>query len=61
MPVVPEIASFVDVWRRLQIPYYEEARLYLAAARQDGEFGDQNEVSVFLPDTCLSIIERYEE
>jgi hypothetical protein len=56
----PDMRSFVATIRRLHIPYYEEARQYFAAARDDEYFRDQNEVSVFLPETCRRIIERYE-
>jgi hypothetical protein len=59
MPEPPDRRSFVDATRRLHIPYYEEARLYFAAAREDGHFLDSNEVAVFLPATCLAIIKRY--
>src|ERR1700704_3579748 len=58
-PHQPEMRSFVDTIRRLHIPYYEEARRYMAEAQSDGYFGDQNEVSVFLPETCKAIIARY--
>ncbi len=60
MPGTPELRSFVDVIRRLHIPYYEEARLYFEAAVSEGYFSDQNEVSIFVPETCKAIIERYE-
>lgn len=54
-----DMRSFVEVWRRLQIPHYEEARLYFADALADGWFADHNEVSIGLPKTCRLIIERY--
>jgi hypothetical protein len=60
MPTPPEMRSFVDTVRRLHIPYYEEARRYFSEADADGYFSNQNEVSVFLPETCKAIIERYE-
>lgn len=56
----PERRSFVDTVRRLHIPYYEEARRYFSDATSDGWYSDQNEVSIFTPDTCESIIKRYE-
>jgi hypothetical protein len=58
-PPMPDRRSFTDTLRRLQIPYYEEARRYFADAGDEGYFSDQNEVSIFLPKTCKSIIERY--
>jgi len=56
----PDMPSFVDTVRRLQIPYYEEARRYFSDAIDDGYFSDQNQVSIFLPRTCQDIIKRYE-
>jgi hypothetical protein len=56
----PDLRSFTDTVRRLHIPYYEEARTFFATARSDGWFSDQNEGSIFLPSTCLAIIERYQ-
>jgi len=58
-PPEPEMRSFVEAIRRLHLPYYEEARQYIADAHSDGCFDDQNEVSVFLPETCKAIIARY--
>jgi hypothetical protein len=55
---LPEVRSFVDVIRRLQIPYYEEARQYFSDAVNEGWYGDQNEASIH--QTCKSIIQRYE-
>ena len=60
MRTLPEMRSFVDTVRRLHIPYYEEARQYFSKVDADGQFSGQNEVSVFLPETCKAIIERYE-
>ena len=55
---VADMRNFVDTLRRLQIPHYEEARKYFGQAESDGYFSDQNEVSIFLPNTCLAIIDR---
>ena len=41
MPPPPDMRSFVGTMRRLHIPYYEEARRYFAAARDDAYFQDQ--------------------
>jgi hypothetical protein len=57
---LPERRSFVDTVRRLHIPYYEEARRYFSDALNEGWYSDQNEVSIFTPTTCESIIKRYE-
>jgi hypothetical protein len=58
---VPELRSFTDVIRRLHIPHYEEARLYFDTAIASGDFDSQNENSIFFAETCLAIIEQYEE
>jgi hypothetical protein len=58
---VADIRNYVDTLRRLQIPYYEEARRYFGEALSDGYFSDHNEVSIFLPETCVAIIEHYEQ
>jgi hypothetical protein len=57
---VGDMPSFVDTVRRLHIPYYEEARTYFHAAREDGWFGGTNEAAIHMPDYNLQIIERYE-
>ena len=61
LPAITDLPSFVEVFRRLHIPYYEEARLYFGDALQDGHFARHNEVAIFLPETCKAIIERYEK
>jgi hypothetical protein len=58
-PRVRDVREFVEVFRRLHLPYYEEARLYWDRAHQDGFFGDMNEVLVFLPFTLKSLVEKY--
>lgn len=50
---------FLDVFRRLQLPYYEEARLYWNKARADGYFAGANEVWIYLPQTLKNLIEEY--
>lgn len=55
----PEIRPYVEVFRRLHLPYYEEARLYWGDAIQDGEFDGINEVAIFMPEKLERIVERY--
>lgn len=50
---------FLEVVRRLQIPYYEEARIYWNRARADGFFCGANEVWTYLPETLKCLIEEY--
>jgi len=58
-PHVRNVREFVEVVRRLHVPYYEEARLYWDRARRDGFFEDMNEVVIFLPFTLKSLVEKY--
>lgn len=56
---IADIRLFLEVFRRLQLPYYEEARLYWDKARDDGFFANENEVSLYLPETLKYIIDNY--
>lgn len=53
--------EFITIMRRLQTPYYEEARLYRTQAERDGFFKGINEYWPFLKDTLHSIIRLYEK
>jgi hypothetical protein len=54
-----DIRGFVEIARRLTIPYYEEARRYFHAASQDGNLAAYNEVERYTPETLLWILELY--
>lgn len=56
---ISDIRLFLEVFRRLQLPYYEEARLYWNKARDAGFFADVNEVSLYLPKTLKYIVDNY--
>jgi len=56
---VADVRGFVEFVRRVAIPYYEEARLYLKQANQEGFIGDQNEISIYSESVLKSIIENY--
>lgn len=58
---IADMRLFLDVFRRLQIPYYEEARLYWAEARTDGFFAGANEVWTYLPRTLQALVEEYRD
>lgn len=58
---IADIRMYLEVYRRLQIPYYEEARLYWDRARHDGFFAGANEVWTYLPRVLKSVIEEYSE
>lgn len=50
---------FVEIFRRLQIPYYEEARLYWNKAIADGYFNEANEIWSYLPENLKVLITKY--
>ena len=63
-PVLPtastsDFRKWVELFRRLQTPYYEEARLYFDRAYNDGFFDGANEIWPYLPDTLRYIVEHY--
>lgn len=51
--------EFVEFFRRLTIPYYEEARRYFPTAIQEGYFEDVNELVLYTPDYLRRLITRY--
>ena len=59
-PSVGDLREWTVLLRRLQVPYYEEARQYLPRAIRDS-FGEANEVAFYMPATLKSIIEHYRE
>ena len=58
-PMVESLREWAEFARRLTIPYYEEARLYMNRAEADGFLEGMNEIMVYLPDTLKAIIEQY--
>lgn len=58
-PEVFNVREFVELFRRLQTPYYEEARLYWSDARADGIFSSENEVSIYGKPLLKHIIDTY--
>jgi hypothetical protein len=54
-----DIQEFLEIIRRLHIPYYEEARKYRQKAVEEGFYDGANEVWPYLQDTLKAIIERY--
>lgn len=59
---IADFREYVDFARRITIPYYEEARLYLNQAIGDG-FLDPggNEVRLYMEDVLKSVVEEYSE
>lgn len=60
-PEVSDIREWVEIFRRLFVPYYEEARLYWQQALAENYFDSFNEVYIYQPETLRRLIERFEE
>lgn len=58
---VKSTREFADLVRRLQVPHYEEARLYWSKAEQDGYFDGANQVSPYTQATLTRIVEQYSD
>lgn len=56
---IENFVEFTDFFKRLTIPYYEEARQYFTRAIRDGYVEDDNEIFLFTPERLRSIIEHY--
>ena len=56
---VRDLAEWTTLFRRLFLPYYEEARLYWDAAEHDGYFADHDPVSAYCPQVLQQLIEIY--
>lgn len=55
------IRNWVEFTRRLQVPYYEEARLYWEKAMRDGFFDSPSETYLYLPDKLKDLVEQYRD
>ncbi len=58
-PWVQDAQEFVELTRRLTVPYYEEARTVWQAARADGFFADLDETTMYLPATLEALVKKY--
>ncbi len=56
---VKDADEFVDFFRRLQVPYYEEARRLFGNEDYLDQNSDNNEVSPYLPDVPKKTIMEY--
>lgn len=54
---IKDLDNFTDFFRRVQLPYYEEARKYFDTDLTKHEMQDSNEVSPYLEDMLKRIIE----
>jgi hypothetical protein len=58
-PGVKDPSEWAKLFRRLHLPYYEEARLYWHRADADGYFADTAEETRYSQDVLKEIIEKY--
>lgn len=57
---ISDFSEFVDFFKRLTIPYYEEARKYFQEAIEDEEIcGDENEIYLFSEENLKKIVQKY--
>ncbi len=56
---VNDMDEFVDLFRRVQTPYYEEARTKFDKAELLDDFSDSNEEEPYLEEQLKEIIEKY--
>ncbi len=56
---IENLAEFADFLRRIKLPYYEEARLYLDAAKTQGYIGGSNELRIFTKEFLYGVIENF--
>jgi hypothetical protein len=58
---VSNIRKWSETYKRLHLPYYEEARMYFERTKADGYFEDANEIYCYKPENLKAMIERYEK
>jgi hypothetical protein len=58
---IADLDQFMDFFRRVQLPYYEEARLILRAPTEEVEehLSGSSEVAPYTPDNLKSLVEQY--
>lgn len=56
-----DIRSWSELYRRLYLPYYEEARLYFEEARSAGFYEGHNELLPYIEDTLIRVIREFKQ
>lgn len=56
---IRSISEFVDLFRRVQTPFYEEARIHFADPEVQEQLSDYNEYAPYLPETLERIARDY--
>lgn len=57
-PHAENMREWADLMRRVIVPYYEEARLHLARALEEGFLDDLEDRAVFSPTTLKAVIQQ---
>ncbi len=60
-PRISNMRKVVEIFRRLHLPYYEEARLYWAEAQYEDYWGGANEVWTYQPQHLAELCEYYRQ
>jgi len=56
---INDMDEFVDFFRRVQTPFYEQARRKFSSEAVRSDFDDSNEVLPYLPETLKRIAAKY--
>lgn len=56
---VTDLRNWTEVFRRLHLPYYEEARRYFDQARHEGDLEGMSEVALYAEDTLRRLVDEY--
>jgi hypothetical protein len=59
MPDLPDMSEYADFVRRVQVPYYEQARRYFSDHDLLADYSDANEFYPYIPENLQSIIKKY--
>lgn len=58
-PEINDMEEYVELAKRLTVPYYEEARLYWGSFLSSGNYNEYDAVTVYFPDNLKRIIEEF--
>lgn len=56
---VKDVRNWVEVFRRLHVPYYEEARFHFDRARSGGDLEGMNEIGLYSERVLKHLVEAY--
>ncbi|NQS98573.1 MAG: hypothetical protein HQ591_08970 [candidate division Zixibacteria bacterium] len=56
---IRDFREYTELFKRLLLPYYEEARRYWNTAIEDNFFDSANEIWIYLPENLKTLIDNY--